>query len=160
MQKAMKENQLTLEQREALLNKEHVGHFATINDDGFPYVAPMHYVYMDGKIYMHGLGAGQKIENIKRNPLVGFEIQDCGKMKISKTAETACNVNTEYESVIITGRARLTEDFETKKKVLWAIVMKYVPELEELPMPDGKITGTVVIEIEIESMTGKYYKEG
>jgi nitroimidazol reductase NimA-like FMN-containing flavoprotein (pyridoxamine 5'-phosphate oxidase superfamily) len=160
MQKAMKENQLTAEQRDSLLDRQHVGHFATINEDGHPYVAPMHYVYMDGKIYMHGLAEGQKIENLKRNSLVGFEIQDCGEMKISKTAKTACNVNTEYESVIITGTAKLTDDFETKKSVLWAIVKKYVPEMEKFPMPDGRINGTVVIEIEIESITGKYYKEG
>lgn len=159
MQKAMKENQLTEEQRNFLLEKQHVGHFATINEDGHPYVAPMHYVYMDGKIYMHGLSEGQKIENLKRNPLVCFEVQDCGEMKISKTAKTACNVNTEYESVIITGKAKLTEDFDTKKRVLWAIVGKYVPELEKLPMPDGRINGTVVIEVEIEAITGKYYKE-
>ncbi|NCB42073.1 MAG: pyridoxamine 5'-phosphate oxidase family protein [Clostridia bacterium] len=159
MQKSMRENQLNNEQIDALLAKEHVGHFATINEDGHPYVAPMHYVYMDGKIYMHGLSEGQKIENFKRNPLVGFEIQCCGEMKISKTATTACNVNTEYESVIITGKAKLTEDFEEKKKVLWAIVKKYVPKLEKLPMPDARINGTVVIEVEIESITGKYYKE-
>ena len=155
----MKENQLKMEQVEALLDREHVGHFATINEDGHPYVAPMHYVYMDGKIYMHGLSEGQKMENIKKNPLVGFEVQDCGEMKISKTAKTACNVNTEYESVIITGSAKVTEDFETKKKVLWAIVKKYVPEMEKFPMPDGRIDGTAVMEIEIECMTGKYYKE-
>lgn len=159
MQKAMRENQLTVVQKEALLEKEHVGHFATINKEGHPYVAPMHYVYMDGKIYMHGLAEGQKMENLKRNPLVGFEVQHCGEMKISKTAKTACNVNTEYESIVITGRAKITEDFSTKKKVLWAIVKKYVPQMEAFPMPDERINGTVVIEIEIESMTGKYYKE-
>ena len=159
MQKAMKENQLSAEQIDALLQKEHVGHFATINEDGHPYVAPMHYVYMDGKIYMHGLEQGQKIDNFKRNPLVGFEIQHCGEMKISKTAKTACNVNTEYESVIITGKAKITEDFDEKKKALWAIVKKYVPQLEALPMPDARIHGTAVIEIAIESITGKYYKE-
>ena len=81
MQKAMKENQLTAEQRNSLLETQHVGHFATINEDGHPYIAPMHYVYMDDKIYMHGLSEGQKIENLKRNPLIGFEVQNCGEMK-------------------------------------------------------------------------------
>lgn len=159
MQKAMKENQLTLAQKVALLDKEHVGHFATINKEGHPYVAPMHYVYMDEKIYMHGLLEGQKIENIKRNPLVGFEVQHCGEMKISKTAKTACNVNTEYESIVITGRAKVIEDSEIKEKVLRAIVKKYVPEMEKFPMPSAQINGTSIIEIEIEVMTGKYYKE-
>ncbi len=159
MQPNTRKHLLTPEQNESLLLSQHVGHLATVNPEGHPYVTPVHYVYMDGKIYIHGLGAGQKVENLRRNPLVGFEIQDCGDYKISPTAKTACNVNTEYESVIITGRASLVDDASLKEAVLWAFVRKYVPSLEALPMPAASIGNTCVIEILIESMTGKYYKQ-
>ena len=159
MQKRMRENQLTLKQMEKLLNKQQIGHFATVNEDGRPYVTPMHYAYLNGKIYMHGLPLGQKLDNLKKNPCVGFEVQKCGKFKLAKNPKTACNVNTEYESVIITGTAEVIQDFDIKEAALWAIVKKYVPELETLPMPANAIKGVAVIEITIEAMTGKFYKE-
>lgn len=159
MQKRMRENQLTLKQMEKLLNKQQIGHFATVNEDGRPYVTPMHYAYLNGKIYMHGLPLGQKLDNLKKNPCVGFEVQKCGKFKLARNPKTACNVNTEYESVIITGTAEVIQDFDIKEAALWAIVKKYVPELETLPMPANAIKGVAVIEITIEAMTGKFYKE-
>lgn len=159
MQKRMRENQLTLKQMEKLLNKQQIGHFATVNEDGRPYVTPMHYAYLNGKIYMHGLPLGQKLDNLKKNPYVGFEVQKCGKFKLARNPKTACNVNTEYESVIITGTAEVIQDFDIKEAALWAIVKKYVPELETLPMPANAIKGVAVIEITIEAMTGKFYKE-
>ncbi|MDD2301041.1 MAG: pyridoxamine 5'-phosphate oxidase family protein [Eubacteriales bacterium] len=159
MQPNTKKHLLTAEETERLLAHQEVGHLATVNPEGHPYVTPVHYVYLDGKVYIHGMDAGQKVENLKRNPLVGFEIQKCGDFKISPEAKTACNVNTEYESVVITGRASFLENAARKEAVLWAIVCKYVPSLEKLPMPAASIAGTCVIEIDIESMTGKYYRQ-
>jgi nitroimidazol reductase NimA-like FMN-containing flavoprotein (pyridoxamine 5'-phosphate oxidase superfamily) len=159
MQPNTKKHLLNSEETERLLQRQQVGHLATLNDDGHPYVTPVHFVYMDGKIYIHGMGAGQKVENLQRNPLVGFEVQECGDFKISPVAKTACNVNTEYESVIITGRAVLVEDAALKEAVLWAFVRKYVPSLQELPMPAASIANTCVIELGIGTMTGKYYRQ-
>jgi nitroimidazol reductase NimA-like FMN-containing flavoprotein (pyridoxamine 5'-phosphate oxidase superfamily) len=51
----MREHQLTDEQRKQLLNSAHVGHLGTIGSDGFPYVTPVHFVLMEGNIYIHGL---------------------------------------------------------------------------------------------------------
>lgn len=159
MQANTKKHLLSREESEALLQRQQVGHLATLNEDGSPYVTPVHFVYMDEAIYIHGLGAGQKVENLKRNPLAGFEIQECGDFKISPVARTACNVNTEYESVIIQGKAELVEDPAVKEAVLWAFVKKYVPSMEELPMPAASIAGTLIIRLRIEAMTGKYYRQ-
>lgn len=159
MQPNTKKHLLSKEETERLLQNQQVGHLATINPEGHPYVTPVHYVYMDEKIYIHGMGVGQKVENLQRNPLVGFEVQECGDFKVSPVAKTACNVNTEYESVIITGQAALVEDAALKEAVLWAFVRKYVPSLEALPMPATSIANTCVIELGIETMTGKFYRQ-
>jgi nitroimidazol reductase NimA-like FMN-containing flavoprotein (pyridoxamine 5'-phosphate oxidase superfamily) len=159
MQPNTKKHLLSKEETERLLQNQQVGHLATINPEGHPYVTPVHYVYMDEKIYIHGMGVGQKVENLQRNPLVGFEVQECGDFKVSPVAKTACNVNTEYESVIITGQAALVEDAALKEAVLWAFVRKYVPSLEALSMPATSIANTCVIELGIETMTGKFYRQ-
>ncbi|MDD2294585.1 MAG: pyridoxamine 5'-phosphate oxidase family protein, partial [Eubacteriales bacterium] len=87
------------------------------------------------------------------------EVQEYGDFKVSPVAKTAGNVNTEYESVIITGQAALVEDAALKEAVLWAFVRKYVPSLEALPMPATSIANTCVIELGIETMTGKFYRQ-
>lgn len=158
MQPNTKSHLLNQEQTEAVLMRQHVGHLGTIHPDGYPYVTPVHYVYMDGMIYIHGLGAGQKIENLLRDARVGFEVYDGGAYQIAEIPKTACNVNTEYESVIVTGKAGLIDDEALKRQVLVEVIRKYVPSMEQYPMPDKSVEGTCVIEISIDTMTGKYYK--
>ena len=36
---------------------------------------PVHFVYFDGKIFVHGLPKGQKIENIAADPRVSFCVE-------------------------------------------------------------------------------------
>ena len=62
-----------------LLSSRQVGTIATINKDGTPYCVPVHFVYADGKIYIHGLPAGQKIDNLIANPNVCLSVynMDC-----------------------------------------------------------------------------------
>ncbi len=65
MQGRMKSHQLTERQIESLLLEEQVGRLATINANGFPYITPVHFIYFNKKIHIHGLNKGQKIDNIK-----------------------------------------------------------------------------------------------
>ena len=67
MQNRMKNHQLTYEQAENLLKKCQVAALATVNADGTPYVTPVHYVFEQGVIYIHGLPYGKKIENLQKN---------------------------------------------------------------------------------------------
>ena len=62
MQNRMKKNQLNEEQITEILIKSPVGNIATINENGYPYVVPVHFIYYEGKVYFHGLPIGQKIK--------------------------------------------------------------------------------------------------
>ncbi|MEN6592770.1 MAG: pyridoxamine 5'-phosphate oxidase family protein [Methanobacterium sp.] len=79
------------EQVREILIKEQVGNIATINQDGYPYVVPVHFIYLDGKIYIHGLRKGQKISNILGNEKVCFDVYS---MKGLILDDTPCDVNT------------------------------------------------------------------
>ena len=56
------------------LQEEHVGRISTIDENGFPQIIPMNFVFLDDAIYMHSHLRGEKIENLKENDKVGFEV--------------------------------------------------------------------------------------
>ena len=156
MQGRMLAHQLTQDQINALLAEAQVGHLATLNDNGFPYVTPVHFVAIDGAIYIHGLCKGQKLENIQRENKVCFEVERLEKFLLDAIP---CDVNTQYQSVIILGEASLVSDDAQKINVLKAIVAKYVPSLVGTPFPPNMLAGTTVIKITINACTGKFYDE-
>jgi len=155
MQNRMSKHQLNDVQIKEILLKAPVGNIATINENGYPYVVPVHFIYHNGKVYIHGLPIGQKISNILANEKVCFETYFMEGFNIG---ETPCNVNIEYESVVIMGTAALVKDYNLKEIVLNKIVEKYAPHFNGTKISDTKIEGTGVIELIIKELTGKYYK--
>jgi hypothetical protein len=58
-----------------------------------------------------------------------------------------------YRSVIGFGKAELVEDIESKRRALNIIMQNYLEGSFEYP--EESIENTVIIKVEIESMTGK-----
>lgn len=154
MQARMKKNQLTPLQINEQLISEKVGRIGTSNLDGTPYIVPVHFVLHQDRIYVHGLSKGQKIENIKFNNNVCFEV-DCMRGLIMH--EEPCHVNTSYQSVIINGIARIVTCDDTKKMILNLIIDKYTPSLSRKELSSQTVMNTAIIEIEILNCTGKYF---
>lgn len=156
MQYRMKTYQLSDREASRLLLDCLTGTLATVNPDGTPYNVPVHYVFSHDVIYIHGLPAGQKIENLKENPNVCFNVYEMRGLLIDKD-EKPCDTNTAYASVVIHATAQLVENIEEKKLALSSIVQKYTPHLIEKEIPLNKLRGTTVIRLSISEMTGKYY---
>jgi uncharacterized protein len=154
MQGRMKKYQISFLGIEEILKEQKVGRLATLNLNGYPYVTPVHFVYENNCIYIHGLSKGQKIDNIKNNSNVCFEIEEMLGLILD---EKPCDVNTAYKSVIILGNAKLV-DGEKKVEALKAVVSKYTPHLANIPFPENMLKATSVIEIEIVEATGKRYE--
>ncbi len=55
------------------LKEEHVGRISSIDENGFPQIIPMNFVFLNDAIYMHSHVKGEKLDNISRNNKVGFE---------------------------------------------------------------------------------------
>ncbi|MGL5512491.1 MAG: pyridoxamine 5'-phosphate oxidase family protein, partial [Sporomusa sp.] len=132
------------------------GSLATLNNDGSPYVTPVHFLYHNNFIYLHGLPKGQKADNIKADPRVSMTVYELDSLLLDPDKKP-CDTNTKYESVILSGKASLVEDLVCKKEVLIEIVKKYTPHLSQKELPENMIKGTVVIKIEIQDISGKYY---
>jgi nitroimidazol reductase NimA-like FMN-containing flavoprotein (pyridoxamine 5'-phosphate oxidase superfamily) len=150
----MKQNQLPAEAVEALMTKQWVGHLATQNADGFPYVVPVHFVFAGKIIYIHGLNRGQKLANIRANDKVCFEVEEMDSLILD---EKACDVNTKYQSVIAFGKAMMVEDPAEKADALDKIVGKYTPQLFGQEYPENMLKATGIIKIFVEHITGKYF---
>ncbi len=156
MQGRMKQHQLSKAEIDDVLNKGQVGSLATYNENGFPYVVPVHYIVYEEKIYIHGLIQGQKISNLIRNDKVGFEVYEM--ISIIPDEVSPCDVNTEFRSVIILGIAKMIDDSAKKETVLKLIVEKFAPQLSHISFPEEMMKATGIIEIDPVEITGKFFK--
>jgi nitroimidazol reductase NimA-like FMN-containing flavoprotein (pyridoxamine 5'-phosphate oxidase superfamily) len=146
--------QLTDDQTEALLRSAQVGHLGTVGEDGFPYVTPLHFVAVDGCIYFHGRPKGLKLDNLRKNSKVCFEVESS---HTCLPADTPCRTSTACQSVIIRGEAAPLADKDRIIRILDAIVAKYAPQHQGKGYPDEILKMTVVVEIKVRERTGKYF---
>lgn len=157
MRHRTKTHLLTQEQILEFLHRAEVGRMGTFSKEGYPYIVPMHFVYFEDKIYLHGLPKGKKIDNIKYNPNVCFEVDEMLSL-IHEGVEDPCDVNSEFNSIIMQGHASIVDDFDEKHEALLKIIEKFTPHLLEKEMPPKMIKGTAVIRIDVVKCVGRYYK--
>lgn len=148
---------LTTEEMHTFLEEAPVGRFSTIDAAGYPYTIAVNFVYLNDKIYIHGKGKGQKIDNLLANGKVGFEIDELYQF-IDQNLEMPCEIYANYRSVTLKGEASLMTDLAAKRAVLAAFVDKYLPNMENKAMPDKVIDVTAVIQIEIKEISGKKHE--
>ncbi|MHC4396498.1 MAG: pyridoxamine 5'-phosphate oxidase family protein [Planctomycetota bacterium] len=119
-------------------------------ENGRPYVVPLCFGYKDNALYFHCAREGKKLDIIRKNNNVCFEV-DVDQQVIK--AEQVCKFEMRYKSVIGFGKAQVVEDAELKRKGLDVIMGQFSEETFEYP--EEVLKKTMVIRIEIESMTGK-----
>jgi hypothetical protein len=119
-------------------------------DGGRPYVVPLCFGYKDNTLYFHCAGQGKKLDILRKNNNVCFEVDIDHELIKGKAA---CEWGMKYKSVIGFGKAVFVEDAELKRKALDVIMKQYAEGTFEYPA--NAIENIVVIKVEIESMTGK-----
>lgn len=158
MRERTKKQLMRPEQTLALLARAKTGHLGTVRESGAPYVVPVQFVLLDGKIYLHGAAEGEKLENMLRDKRVCFEVCQEFGLSYSKDAGQACAVNTKYESAIAFGEARVVQEQEERLRALRALVEKYVPEFSQKGFSEQSLGRTAVIAIENLEYTGKEFR--
>ncbi|HEB75670.1 MAG TPA: pyridoxamine 5'-phosphate oxidase family protein [Nitrospirae bacterium] len=136
-----------------LLKTCHTGRLGTNGGDGYPMVKPLNFAYHDGKIYFHTALEGEKIDDIKRDDRVCFEVDL--PIAYVRAVRQPCEAEYLYRSVIIKGRAAIVDDREERLLALGCLMEKYQPEGGYGAVPEGKLAMTGIVRIEIEEMTGK-----
>ncbi|MFB5605194.1 MAG: pyridoxamine 5'-phosphate oxidase family protein [Nitrosarchaeum sp.] len=142
------------------LNQEHVGRISSIDENGYPQIIPMNFVYLDNFIYMHSHIKGEKIDNINRNNKVGFEVDRELEFLPSyfEDPKDASLADTLYISIVIKGRASLVTDREEKTIALNGLMKKYQPEGRYDPIESTMrvLNGVAVIKVLPDTLHGKY----
>jgi nitroimidazol reductase NimA-like FMN-containing flavoprotein (pyridoxamine 5'-phosphate oxidase superfamily) len=157
------------------LNNQSVGRIASIDINGYPQIIPMNFVYLQqgylsnnltdtirrsDAVYMHSYPLGEKLDNIKRNPKVGFEVDRhiCFLPSYYFHPTDASQADTLYISVVIKGTAYIVEDNEEKTQALNSLMKKYQKEgkYEILDPSMPSVHEVTVIKIVPKEMRGKY----
>ncbi len=142
------------------LNDEHVGRISSIDENGFPQIIPMNFVFLNDAIYIHSHVKGEKLNNISRNSKVGFEADRELEFLPSyfDDPHDASLADTLYISVVIKGIASFVTNREEKTLALNGLMEKYQPEGQYEPIKsDLQVLDIVtVIKITPETIHGKY----
>ena len=119
--------------------------------DNVPYVVPVNFGYKDNCLYIHTSTQGMKVDIVKVNPKVCFQIdKDVELVRAPKP----CDWSVRFCSVIGFGRATIVEDPAEKRRAL-DVIMDHYGGLSDEPYPEEVLDKVGIIRIEIESMTGK-----
>jgi nitroimidazol reductase NimA-like FMN-containing flavoprotein (pyridoxamine 5'-phosphate oxidase superfamily) len=142
------------------LSSQQTGRISSIDGDGYPQIIPMNFVFLNDAIYMHSHIRGEKLDNIRRNQKVGFEVDKSLEFLPSYFSDPtdASLADTLYISVVIKGNASIVSDKEEKTTALNGLMKKYQPEggYEPIKPEMDVLDEVVVIKIISESLKGKY----
>jgi nitroimidazol reductase NimA-like FMN-containing flavoprotein (pyridoxamine 5'-phosphate oxidase superfamily) len=142
------------------LSSQQTGRISSIDENGYPQIIPMNFVFINDVIYMHSHIRGEKLDNIRRNQKVGFEVDKSLEFLPSYFSDPtdASLADTLYISVVIKGNGSIVSDREEKTTALNGLIKKYQPEGGYEPIkPEMDVLNEVeVIKIVPESLRGKY----
>ncbi|HMN03693.1 MAG TPA: pyridoxamine 5'-phosphate oxidase family protein [Geobacter anodireducens] len=137
-----------------MLDTCHVGRLGTLGADGWPRIKPLNFAWHEGRIYFHCALEGEKLDDIRHEDRVCFEV-DLPIAYVQGTTETPCRAEYLYRSVIMRGRARLVEEPAEKVLALDALMRKYQPGGTWGSYPEEKLAITVIVRIDVEEVVGK-----
>lgn len=122
--------------------------------NGIPYITPMNFTYdkETSKIFLHCANEGRKLENIRVNPYVCFEVEEVKDVIVK---QPTCASSIAYRSVILFGNIKILSEVNAKNYALQKLAEKYAPQNPKIPFTDAMLNRTNVLEIEIKEMTAK-----
>jgi uncharacterized protein len=135
---------------DAIMENALVSRIALANNN-CPYIVPVNFVMRDNHLYFHCASEGRKIEIIKSNNQVCFEVDDAVSVA---PGDSACSWGTKYLSVIGFGLAFIIEDMDAKKEALNWLMEKYAGG-SDFSYKEVALGKMIVVDIKIEKITGK-----
>ena len=132
-----------------ILRSTKVMHLA-LADNNVPFLVPVFYAYDGTALYFHSSRVGTKMQIMKRNNNVCFEVSlDHGVIE----SDMACDFEARHRTVIGFGKATFVEEEAEKIKALTMIVARFSDKQFEYPRTN--LDRTAVIRIDIETIKGK-----
>ncbi|MDD3429487.1 MAG: pyridoxamine 5'-phosphate oxidase family protein [Oscillospiraceae bacterium] len=127
-------------------------------DEKAPYIVPMNFGYtcnnQEWTLFFHCAGTGKKLDLMKNNPYVAFEM-DCNH-ELLQGQRWACQCGMAYASVMGLGTAQLILEPQKKREALGYLMAHYTTNL--LPFEEDVLCATTVFKVKVESITAKSRK--
>jgi uncharacterized protein len=119
--------------------------------DDCPYIVPVNFVVRNNYLYFHTSPEGRKIDILRKNNRVCFEID----IDIEVVpGEVSCSWGTRYRSVIGCGRAFFLKETLEKQQALNLLMEKYSGR-KDFSYKTEALDKVAVFSISIEKITGK-----
>jgi hypothetical protein len=141
------------EEVEEIIRKADVCRIAIANGD-IPYIVTMNYGYTDiqgRRLYFHCANNGRKLEMIRKNNYVCFEMDIDHKLF---KGEKACSWGMKYRSVVGYGNITIITEKEIKKRGLNCIMTHYGGEGDHL-YDEKVLDKTTILQLDIKEISGK-----
>ena len=126
-----------------------------VSGEVFPYIVPLNFGYeLDGTtltLWFHSAAEGRKIELIKKNPAVCFEMDRTRELVRGKDA---CSWTMKYESVVGEGFISFVDNRDEKIRGLEAVMRKYAPG-EVFEIAEAALDRVTVLKLIPQSLTAK-----
>ncbi len=123
--------------------------------DNVPHIVPLNYGYTleDGRLvlYMHSAVNGNKLELLRKNPNVCFEL-DCDNVPFE--GQVACQYGLSYSAISGRGRAVLVEDVAEKMAAM-SILMK-TQTGKDFTFNERLVSIVAVIRVDVTEYAAKY----
>ena len=150
-----KEREITdIAEKLAVIEKCKVCRLA-MTDGNAPYIVPLNfgYTWENDKLclYFHGACEGRKIDILKKNPKICFEM-DCSHKLIE--ADNPADYSYAYESIIGEGKVEFLDDPKEKTFGL-NILMRHQAGREGFTFPEEALKKTCAYKVEAVWFTGK-----
>lgn len=141
-----KERSMSLNDAKKFLIRASVGRLGlSLNDH--PYIVPLNYVFFNEKIYFQCSIEGQKLDYLKKNHRICFEVDEFHGVK---KGNIPCSSGSKYGSVIVNGNAKLVLETGIKMDVLKKLMEKYTGDIAT-SFDDKQFMRTKIVEITIEN---------
>ena len=136
-----------------ILDKCKILHLGLVDGDE-PYVVPMNYGYvMEGEqltLYMHGATKGYKLDLMRKNPKVFFEME-CDVQGFE--GEIACQYGTVYQSIMGRGKATIIEEPQEKIETMKLFMKSQTGR--DFEFSEKMVSAVVMIRIDVSEYTAK-----
>ena len=121
-----------------------------IADVDTPYIVPLNYGYRNGYLYFHTASQGRKIDLLKRNNRVAFEIEFSSEITRD---DLPCKWTTRYRSLIGAGTVEIIEEINLIKEGLDIIMTHYGHQQKNYE--EAYLKRIVILRLSIDRISGK-----
>ena len=121
-----------------------------VSEGDRPYLVPLTFALDGDDVVLHSARTGRKIDILRRNPAVCFEVEEGVEVL---PAAAACGFGMQFRTVIGFGEVEFVEEPAERTRLLALFGPRY--GAPDGPLPEAEIKRTCVLRLRVRELTGK-----